>query len=252
MLDPRVRAALGAMLLAALLSPACRNGEMFRPYEYEEDLYLSLDGSATMYVNASVASLVALRGADFDVNPRARLDRARVRALFSSPSTHVQRVTTSRRHGRLYVHVRIDVDDVRSLGTVGPFSWSQYRFERRGDLFVFDQSVGASASREIPDVGWDGSEFVGFRLHLPSKIPYHNAAPDNLRRGNILVWEQKLADRAAGAPLRMEARMETESILYRTLWLFVLCIAAVAVMFAAIVWWVARKGVPEPALTSGR
>ena len=47
-------------------------------------MYLRLDGSATVNVNASVASLVALRGVDLPVDPKARLDRGRVRALFQT------------------------------------------------------------------------------------------------------------------------------------------------------------------------
>ena len=60
---------------------------------------------------------------------------------------------------------------------------------------------------------------MAFRLHLPSKIRSTTPARD-VRRGNILVWEQPLADRLRGAPLTLDARMETQSILYRTLWLF--------------------------------
>jgi hypothetical protein len=56
------------------------------------------------------------------------------------------------------------------------------------------------------------------------------------------VWEQTLRDRAEGAPLHMEARMETESILYLTLWLFGGTFAAAMAALAGIVWWVSRKG----------
>ena len=84
-------------------------------YEYDEDVFLALDGSATVYVNASVPALVALRGVALDVDPRARLDRNDVRALFESPVVEVVSVTTSRRDNRRYVHVRIEVDDIRRL-----------------------------------------------------------------------------------------------------------------------------------------
>ena len=40
-------------------------------YEYEEELYLGLDGSATLNVNASVPALVALRGVDLNQSARA-------------------------------------------------------------------------------------------------------------------------------------------------------------------------------------
>jgi hypothetical protein len=78
-------------------------------------------------------------------------------------------------------------------------------------------------------------------MHLPSKISYNNSGSET-RRGNILVWEQRLADRLRGAPLQLEARMETQSILYRTLWLFGATFVAVAAAFVAIIWWVLRQG----------
>ena len=60
-----------------LLLSAC-GGVFESEYEYEEELYLYLDRSATLNVNASVASLVALRGAELPLDPRARIDRADV------------------------------------------------------------------------------------------------------------------------------------------------------------------------------
>jgi len=80
------------------------------------------------------------------------------------------------------------------------------------------------------------------RVHLPSRIRYHNAGPGNLKRGNILVWEQSLADRQAGKPLEIEARIEETSILYSTLMLFAVSGALAIMVLAAIIWWVVRKG----------
>ena len=98
------------------------------------------------------------------------------------------------------MHVRLDVDDVRRLGEAAPFAWSTYQFTRDGDLFVYRQTVGAGRGKDVGDVGWNGRELVAFRLHLPSKIRYHNTGA-SVGRGNILVWEQPLADRLRGAPL---------------------------------------------------
>ena len=83
---------------------------------------------------------------------------------------------------------------------------------------------------------------MGYRLHLPSKIAYHNAGKDNLLRGNILAWEQTLTDRLAGVPLEMEARVEPTSILYHTIWLFLGSVAAAFTVLALIIWWVVKKG----------
>jgi len=231
-----------ALALIAATAIACGGGGIFRPYEYEEEMYLSLDGTATVNVNTSVAALDALRGASFDLRPNVAVDRNAVRDYFSSARTRVSRVTPYRRSNRRFVQVRVDIDDVTRLGEAAPFAWSRYRFAREDNLYVYRQTIGASARKDVGDVGWTGREIVAFRLHLPSKITYHNAGPDNLKRGNILVWEQPLADRVKGAPLTLDARMETQSILYRTLWLFGATFAAVAVSFALVIWWVLRRG----------
>jgi len=233
-----------ALALAAAVAAASCTG-VFRQYEYEEDLYLSLDGTAALYVNSSIAALDALRGAPFDPSPIAAVDRAAVREYFSAPFAHVTgRVATSRRSGRRFVHVRIDVDDVRSLGRMAPFAWSTYEFAREGDQYKYQQTIGASAAKPVA-AGWSGREIVAFRLHLPSKITYHNAGTGNMRRGNILVWEQSLAERLRGVPLTLEARMETESILYRTVLLFGVTFVAVAITFVLIIWRILRRGASE-------
>lgn len=230
-------------LLLAVLSTACSSGGFFRQYEYEEEVYLSLDGSATIYVNSSIAALNTLRGTALDTSPNAPLDREKVRAFYTTPVTHDVRVTTSRRSNRRFVHVRVDVDDIRRLAEAAPFAWSAYQFRQDGDLFVYRQALGAAAGKDAGDVGWTGDELVAVRLHLPSKIEYHNTLPANLKRGNILVWEQTLADRRRDQPLELDARMQTQSILYRTLWLFVGTFAAVAVAFVFVIWWILRRGV---------
>jgi hypothetical protein len=213
-----------------------------KEYEYEEELYLRLDGSATLNVNASVASLAALHGADLPVDPAARVDRDQVRAWFTGEGAEVSRVSLSRRDGRRFVHVAIDVADLRQLPRLAPFAWSSYRFERQGDVFEYRQVVGKPVAREVGNVGWTGDERVGFRMHIPSEIPFHNAPSKRVERGNILEWEQALTDRLAGVPLEIEVEMEPESILYTTLLLFAATIVAAAITFAVVIWLVRRSG----------
>lgn len=221
-------------------------GGLFKQYEYEEEMYLSLDGSATIYVNSSVPALDALRGTAFDPSPNARIDLAQVRDYFTSPVTRVTRVRTSRRSNRRFVHVRLEVDDVRRLAEAPPFAWSSYDFGRDGDLVLYRQIVGARATHgarnAVETARLTGQELVAFRVHVPSQVDYHNAGPENLKRGNILVWEQTLAERLRGAPLTLDARMESQSILYRTLWLFGATFVAVGVMFGAVIWFIFRRG----------
>jgi hypothetical protein len=237
----RVRPTLTALaVMWAVLSASC-NGVLKKDYEYEEELYLALDGSATLNVNASVASLVALRGADLPVDPQARVDRERVRQLFAGPGA-VVRVNLSRRDGRRFVHASIDVDDVRRLPTLAPFNWSTYRFDRQADVLAFEQRVGKPTGVSVGDVGWTGEELVAFRIHVPSKIPFHNAPSRRIERGNILEWEQPLAERMQGAPIDIQVQMEPQSILSNTLLLFGATILAAAATFAVVIWWVARRG----------
>jgi hypothetical protein len=230
-------------LAAAVAAAGCGGGVLKKQYEYEEELYLSLDGSATLSVNASVPALVALRGVDLNVSPRTRFDRDRLRAFYEGPGVTVTAVSSSRRYRRRFVHVSVDVADVRSLQRLAPFAWSSYRFDRDGDVYEFKQTVGApAAGRAVEDVGWDGSELIAFRLHLPSKIPFHNAPSREIERGNILEWEQTLTDRLQGTAIDIQVQMETQSILARTLLLFGSTIVAAISTFAAVIWWVSRRG----------
>src|SRR5687767_9568880 len=181
------RGALGVVaviVLAAVVSASCRS--MLSPkYEYDEDVHLLLDGSATLYVNASVPALVALRGVDLDTNPRARFNRQRVRAIFEGPGVTVRTPTTSRRNGRRFVHVRVDAERLADLQQLAPFAWSTYSMRRREEVIEFRQVVGAPAAKAVDNPGWTGAELVAFRMHLPSEIPYHNAPSKKVQRGNI-------------------------------------------------------------------
>jgi hypothetical protein len=231
---------LFALLAVALGFSSCRS-VLSVQYEYDEEIYLALDGSATVYVNASVPALVALRGAPLAVDSSARLDRNDVRAFFESPVTEVASVTTSRRDNRRYVHVRLEVADIRRLHEADPFAWSRYSLASTDGLVVFRQVVGPSAGHEVGNVGWTGEERVAVRLHLPSRVPFHNAQGREIERGNIIRWEQSLAERLEGEPLGIEVHMERESILFQTLALFGVTLVLALTTLALAIWWVMRR-----------
>jgi hypothetical protein len=234
-------ARLTTLLLALVPAAACRD-LVARKYEYEEDVYLGLDGSATIYVNAAVPALVALRGAPLPLDPSARLDRNDVRTFFTAPGVNVGSVSLSRREGRRYVHVRLEVDDVRRLGEHPAFAWSRYQFVDRGDLRVYTQEVGEAAGAGPGQPGWHGDELVAVRLHLPSRVPFHNSPSRTVERGNIIAWEQPLTARLQGRPLSIEVHMEQDSILVQTLALFAgMAVLALATL-AGVVWWVRQMG----------
>jgi hypothetical protein len=240
------RAVLAALVAAATL--ACGR-PLARQYEYEEQLYLSVNGAATVILNASIPSLVALRGVPLDASPTARLGRDDVRRLFEGYGCEVVRVGQLwRRHGRRFVQVRLRADDVRTLGTCGVLAWSSYAYERDEAGLHFEQRIGAPTGRDVPAAVWTGSETVAFRVHLPSRVLNHNArrledgVPAQVERGNILTYEQRLADRRAGKPVAIDVRIETQPILYRTLWLFGGSFAAALLAVALLIWLVVRRG----------
>ena len=240
----RFVAAVAVLAVSAALAPGCKS-VLPRQYEYDEEVNLALDGTAVVFVNGSIPALVALRGLEHDLRPTARLDRAAIRNFFSSEGVRVSRISSSRRHGRRFVHIRLAVQDVTRLSEAAPFAWATYSLAEKGQQVVYKQTVGAAAGREVGDVGWNGAEVVAFRMHLPARIQYHNAPSKQVERGNILVWEQSLAERLKGTPVDIEARMEGESILYTTVTLFGSMAVVVVLLFAGIIWMVVRKGRKE-------
>jgi hypothetical protein len=241
-------AGASAAALVMVLTSACSN-PLGPQYEYEEQLYLEANGAATAIVDTSIPALVALRGAKLDPSPTARTDQTEVRRIYEASGCRVVRVGQPwRRDGRRFVQVRIETADVRTLSQCGMLGWSSYAFEPDEAGVHFEQKIGAASAGDPGHVNWNGSELVGFKLHLPSRIIYHNVrrrtdnAEGDIERGNILTWEQTLADRRAGKPIDMDVRMEAKSILYRAIWLFGGALAAALVVLATIVWLVMLRG----------
>ena len=176
--------------------------------------------------------------------PNAPLDREAVRAFFSTPVTRVDRqVNASRRSNRRFVHVQLEVDDIRRLSEAAPFAWSTYDFKRDGDLYVYRQAIGPAAGKDVGDVGWTGT---GDR-----RVPAAPAEQDSVSQHRAESTRQHprlgtAADASGCAvPLVLDARMDPESILYRTLWLFGWTFVAVAMTFGLVIWWIVRRAPAE-------
>jgi hypothetical protein len=226
------------------------NNPLGPQYEYVEQVYLNTDGGASVSIDASIPALVALRGAALDPSPSARVDQGAVQKVFEKGGCKDIRQVGQpwRKKDRWFIEVRIEAADVRTLGQCGMLGWSSYTFERDEAGLHYEQTVAAAAGGNPGKVNWNGSELVAFRLHMPSRIVYHNVRrldrdePGDVGRGNILTWEQHLADRRAGKPVHMDVRMESESILRRTLTLFAGAFVAAITALGAIVWLTIRKG----------
>jgi hypothetical protein len=247
---------ISLVLAASACGGGVAGGLFGRQYEYEEELFVRLDGSASLTVNASLPALAALRGLDVPLDPEQLVDRAHVRALYESPVAEVTHVSRGwRRAGRRFVQVRLEIPDIRRLPEARPFAWSTYHIAESDGEHLFRQRVAAPAFTPgtLQNVGWTGQELVAFRLHLPSRIRYHNARdidtdqPLDPERGNILRWEQYLADRLDGEPVEIEVRMESRSILHTTLWLFGTAFGAALGLLAFLVWLMFRRGARQRA-----
>lgn len=236
-----MRLSFALLLLTAVVASLACDNVITRKYEYEEEVFLALDGSATVYVNASVPALVTLRGLKLPLDPGARLDRTVVRDLYNTPVSRVASVTTSRKEGRRYVHLRLEVPDIRRLGEAAPFAWSTYRYLEAETRFEFGQQMQAAAGLDVGDAGWQGDELIAVRIHLPSRVDFHNSPSRTIERGNIIVWEQPLAERIKGTPLEIAATMEKESILFRTLALFGAMAVLATATFAGVIWYVKTR-----------
>jgi len=243
----RFRGLWAAAIVLVLIAAACSN-PLGRQYEYEEQLYLGVDGTATVVIDSSIPALVALRGVAIDASPSARLDRREIRTMFETGGCTVENVGQPwRRKGRRFIQVRIEAADVRALSKCRLLSWSSYDLTTVDDRLRYRQIVSAPELRDPGAVNWDGSELVAFKLHLPSRIHQHNVklldgSNGTTERGNILTWEQTLIARRSGTPIEMDVTMDSTSILYTTLWLFAGAFIAAVVVLCLIVWWTMRRG----------
>jgi len=144
-----------------------------RDYEYEEDDTLSVDGSATINVNASLAALVALRGLALDPNPRVRFESEKVRTAFEAAGCTVTRVSSTPwiRDGRRFVQIRMDLRDIRQASKCGPLAWSTDTFTQDGEPIFFRQVVGMPPSADASGVKGTGQERDG---NPPTGRTYRN------------------------------------------------------------------------------
>src|SRR5436190_10798542 len=72
-----------ATVTAIAASAACSN-PFTTHYEYEEQVYLSVDGHATVVIDASLAAFVRLRALPIDPSPQAVNDRDSIRQVFEA------------------------------------------------------------------------------------------------------------------------------------------------------------------------
>ena len=235
-----------------------RGGPLGTEYQYEEDLTLSLDGSATLVVNASVPALVALRGLPLNTDLRTRGDELKnqLRDLYASDVTRVGRISNWTRRGRRFVGIHVTVSDVRALSKVAPFAWAKYDLREEGEQVVFRHTLSkprdAAAAyrpdrrrdRRVPPASSRAHPLPELALPRPRRVAPRRARQHPDLGAAAERSPRREADRLRGGrtPDVMEVRMDRQSILYRTLWLFGIAFAAALLVIAGLIWLTMRRG----------
>ena len=216
--------------------PACRDVDRPQGTSTRKTSTCDLDGSATVYVNAAVPALVALRGVDAAARPvgPARSQRG-ARALRVPGVTRRDRQHVAPRRPPLRAPAARGRrhPPAGRAGRRSPGRATVRRSRRR--CAVFTQRWAPPRAVTVGDVGWKGDELVAFRLHLPSRVPSTTPRSRTVERGNIIVVGAA-ARRAARRASRSTSRCtwSSDSILVQTLVLFgamvVLALAALGAL----------------------
>jgi hypothetical protein len=227
-----------AKALAALLLAISLRGCI--TYEYEHELWLDVDGSGTVYVTGRPSLWAAFKGLPAS-DDRPDESRRAVRELFERSGFRVRRVTWTKRHGRPYLFISADFDDLARAGRSEAFRDLQIALTPAGDKLSLEGTWHRPDGLPPPPPS-DRGGLMAVRFHLPSKVYEHRNAAGGLERGNIVAWRQEVARAVDGQPLAFGALIDRRSILLSTVGLFAGAIALGLCAIAAVVYLTFRKG----------
>jgi hypothetical protein len=212
-------------------------------YEYQEDLYLEVDGSGEIWLSGSKDLIGLLYGID------GNADDTVLKELFESPSLQVVSVKRSQRRGRSFFNIRARFEDLTLLSDHPAFPGRRYRLGR-GDRFVeLAADIPGTRLMEAPP-RIDGGP-MRFRIHFPSPVHHHNS-DTGVERGNIITWEQPIAKHLEGEPLHMVARFDRRTVLAATLMILAVAIGLAVLIIVISLYVLVRIGRRELAAESDR
>lgn len=230
---------LGLILLAVLSLRGCVK------YEYEHEFWLDVDGSGTVYVTGRPSLWTAFKGLPAD-DAHAEASKAAVRALFERSGLRVRRVTWTRRHGRPYLFISADFDDVNRISATPAFPDLQISLTHEGERLRLSGGWRRPPGLADPPTG-DRQGPMAVRFHLPSKVYEHQNAVGGVERGNIIGWRQWVDQGLSGQAMSFGAVIDRRSILLSTVGLFAGAIVLGLSALGAIVYLTFRKGRAERA-----
>jgi hypothetical protein len=209
-------------------------------YEYEHEFWLKVDGSGRVHVTGQPWLWNAFKGVGRADDPEGTVSREVVRALFERSGLQVRRVTLTHREGRPYIFIAADFDDISRLTRAPAFPDLDIRLRREGDRLLLDGEW--AKPKDAPRPGHEAAGLMAVRFHLPSKVYEHKNAAEGVERGNIVAWRQDVAAALGGQTLHFGAIMDQRSILWSTVGLFAVAIAAALLTLLGFLYWVFRKG----------
>lgn len=202
-------------------------------YEYEEEIFLEVDGSGRLRVSGSREILSALHVAEGG-------SVGAMRARFEGPGLTIDSVRETERQGRRFVHVQGRFSSWNELCAHPAYRDRECLLQQNPDGELDLHLNLPSPARSVPE-GVPPDAVVAVRLHFPSKVSFHNST-GGIERGNIISWERRVDDHFDSTPLVVDARFERRSVLATTVAVLGTAIAAVLLSVASILLWMVRKG----------
>jgi hypothetical protein len=201
-------------------------------YEYEEEVFLEVDGSGEIRMSGSTEAVQALHGLD-----EAGTEGAK--ALFEGEGVEVLSALETERDRRRFVHVEARFTGWEELCRLPAFRGRRCLLAKEEDGLALELSL--PSPRSAAPESLDPQAILALRYHLPSTIRYHNS-PFHIERGNILSWKRTLREHFAGRPLDVEVHFDRRTVLAATLSVMGLALAMVAVSICTALFVMARKG----------
>lgn len=222
------------LVSCALTLAACTS------YEYEEEVFLEVDGSGRLRVSGSSEILEVLHDLSEGAGTSSMTSR------FEGPGFELDSVRETERDGRTFVHVQGRFTDWNELCAHPAFAERECRLDVTADdeleLYLrLPQPKGDVPDEAPPDAT------LALRFHFPSAVHYHNA-PSDIERGNIIGWERTVSEHFDADALVVEARFERRSVLATTALILGTAVGVVLLSVALALFLIVRKGRRQLAL----
>ncbi len=215
-----------AALLVLLAASGCTT------YEYEEEVFLEVDGSGEIRMSGSTAAIEALHGL-------ADAGAERAEELFVGEGVELLSALETERERRKFVHVQARFSHWEKLCEVPAFRDRGCRLAKGEEGLALALSL--PSPRAAAPQSLDPQALLALRYHFPSTIHYHNS-PGDIERGNILSWKRTLREHFAGRPLDLAVRFDRRTILAASARVMGLALSLVVASIATALWVMVRRG----------